>query len=80
MPEYTVHFTTSASISVKVEAEDADHALEIATVPNPSSLVYASHPRGFDMGGEWEPESVWRGDSEVWNERTGNTEDEADRS
>jgi hypothetical protein len=73
MPEYTVHFITEASFSAKVNADDPDKAIERAydQFSAPSSFVYASHPLGFNMGGEWEPESVIdaSGD-EVWVNET----------
>ena len=73
MTQFTVHFTTTAEIAVKVEAEDYDEAIEKADdlLGSPSTLVYASHPRGFDMAGVWEPDSVFDESTraQVWKDR-----------
>ena len=72
MSKFTVYFTTPASMSVTVEAEDYDEAIETAwdKIARPGSFVYASHPRGFDLAGEWEPECVVDdSDKTVWSER-----------
>jgi len=74
MSKYTVHFTTTASLSITVDADDPDDAIGKADdkICSPGALVYASHPRGFDMGGDWELDCVTdSAGAEVWGERAG---------
>lgn len=70
---FTVHFTTEASFSVVVDAEDPDDAMDKAwdSLQSPSSLVYAGHPLGFDLAGEWEPVAVVNATGrDVWPEQS----------
>lgn len=74
MPEFTVHFTQTASTSVTVEADDLEAAIEAAWSQAPSGLCHqCSSSRygtpGVELAGDWEPESVYdAGGKQVWTE------------
>jgi hypothetical protein len=55
--KYTVHFTTVASTTVQVEADDPDEAIDRAYNEVYVSLCHqCAHE--MDLGGEWEAEAV----------------------
>lgn len=60
MAEYTVPFTTVASTTVTVEADNYDDALDAAYNALPTGLCAQcsgwNNPPGVEIGGEWEPE------------------------
>lgn len=73
MPKFTVHFTTTASSSATVEAENYDAAIESAMAELPANVCAQcagwGGSVGIDLGGEWEPESVYDADGkQVWSE------------
>lgn len=57
MSEYTVHFVTCASTSVRVQAEDPDDAIDRAYGDVYASLCHQCS-RQLEVAGDWEPECV----------------------
>jgi hypothetical protein len=70
MNTYTVHFTTVASTSLNVEAEDIEEAIDEACNEVYVTLCHQC-AREMDLGGEWEPEAVFdRSGKLVWDSRS----------
>ena len=72
MPEYTVTFTTVASVNVRVEADDVDDAIDKAWDDAAITLCHQC-ARKVEVGDELEPDRVFdesTGDT-VWERKTG---------
>lgn len=57
MSAYIVHFVTPASTSVRIEADDAEEAVDKACDEVYVSLCHQCAGE-LDLAGEWEPEAV----------------------
>lgn len=69
MSKFTVHFTTVASTTVTVEADDHDEAIDKACNEVYVSLCHQCAGEA-DFGGEWEPEAVTdEAGKTVWEEK-----------
>lgn len=68
MAEYTIHFTTTVSSSVTVEAADEEEAIEKAYEGLPGSMCAQcsgwGQPWNRDESGEWEVSEVEGPESE----------------
>lgn len=58
MSEYAVIFISTASASVRVEADDADEAIDKAWDAGPPTSLCHQCARAVDLSGEWEPDAV----------------------
>lgn len=75
MAEFAVHFEGMAGVTVRVEAEDYDEAIDKAYEGLPGGLCANcsgwDRPWSQEMPENPEPYSVWSGDKEVWNSEGG---------
>lgn len=71
MDTYTVHFTSTISTAVTVEANSPEDAIELAydNPKMPGSMCYGAYgDASVDESGEWEPIAVSDADhNEVWS-------------
>lgn len=77
MPSYTVDFTTTASVTVKVEADDPDSAIDFAYDEMPAEICAQCSGWGRNWSkeeGEYEVDAVYGADGKkVWGDTTEGT-------